>query len=51
MYNVPPSNIVEQVLNLKQVLQFFGFQTIDYNDCLVEQPDGSTRNLTKLFHK
>lgn len=49
--SVAPSNIVEQVLNLIQKLQFYGFQIIGCKYCLLEQPDSLTRNLRKLFHK
>jgi len=51
MCSVPPSNTVKQVLDLKQVLQFYDFQTIDYNDHLAKKTDGTTRNLRQLFHK
>lgn len=48
MCSVAPNNIFKLVLNLIQNLQFYGFQIIACNFCLLEHSD---RKLRKLFHK
>lgn len=48
MCSVALSNIVKQMLNLIQKLQFYGFQIIACNFYFLEEPDNLTRNLRKL---